>query len=96
MIHTIKEINNSNFLPGIKLGFLVCDTCAYGTKALDCVEHMIAVNDSLTVLSDYSDFKAAIKVVLGERYSELSIPLARLLGLYMIPQVTLITCVFYH
>ncbi|XP_062857624.1 G-protein coupled receptor family C group 6 member A-like [Trichomycterus rosablanca] len=87
-IHTIETINNSSFLPGIKLGYLMCDPCAYGTKALDCVEHMLAVNGSSAVLSDYSQFKPPVKVVLGERYSELSIPVARLLSLYMIPQIS--------
>ncbi|MCI4389495.1 hypothetical protein PGIGA_G00098690, partial [Pangasianodon gigas] len=53
-IHTIEEINNSGFLPGIKLGYLMCDPCAYGTKALDCVERMLAVNGPPTVHSDYS------------------------------------------
>lgn len=86
-IHTIEEINNSSFLPGIKLGYLICDPCAYGTKALECVERMLAVDGSPTVLSDYSNFTSPIKAFLGERYSELSIPVAKLLSLYMIPQV---------
>lgn len=87
-IHTIEEINNSSFLPGIKLGYLICDPCAYGTKALECVEHMLAVDGSPTVLSDYSNFTSPIKAFLGERYSELSIPVAKLLSLYMIPQIS--------
>ncbi|KAF4082422.1 hypothetical protein AMELA_G00151590 [Ameiurus melas] len=87
-IHTIEEINNSSFLPGIKLGYLICDPCAYGTKALECVGHMLAVDGSPTVLFDYSNFTSPIKAFLGERYSELSIPVAKLLSLYMIPQIS--------
>ncbi|KAF7690288.1 hypothetical protein HF521_012092 [Silurus meridionalis] len=87
-IYTIEEINNSSFLPGIKLGYLMCDACAYGTKALECVERMLAVNGSPAVLSDYTNFTSPIKVFLGERYSELSIPVAKLLSLYMIPQIS--------
>ncbi|XP_034169726.2 G-protein coupled receptor family C group 6 member A-like [Pangasianodon hypophthalmus] len=87
-IHTIEEINNSGFLPGIKLGYLMCDPCAYGTKALDCVERMLAVSGPPTVHSDYSNFTSPIKAFLGERYSELSIPVAKLLSLYMIPQIS--------
>lgn len=86
-IHTINEINNSSFFPDIKLGYLMCDACAYGTKALDCVQRMLALNESPTALSDYSNFTSPIKAFLGERYSELSIPVAKLLSLYMIPQV---------
>ncbi|KAK2864098.1 hypothetical protein Q7C36_003252 [Tachysurus vachellii] len=87
-IHTIEEINNSSFLPGIKLGYLICDACVYGTKALDCVERMLAVNEPPTRLPDYSNFTSPIKAILGERYSELSIPIAKLLSLYMIPQIS--------
>lgn len=86
-IQTIEEINNSSFLPGIKLGYLMCDPCVYGTKALDCVQRMLALNGSPTALSDYSNFTSPITAFLGERYSELSIPIAKLLSLYMIPQV---------
>lgn len=65
----------------------MCDPCACASKALHCVEHMLAVNGSLPVLSDYSNFSSPVKAFLGERYSELSIPVAKLLSLYMIPQV---------
>ncbi|KAG9283168.1 G-protein coupled receptor family C group 6 member A-like [Astyanax mexicanus] len=87
-IHTIETINDSGFLPGIRLGYLMCDPCSYATKALHCVEHMLAVNRSLTVLSDYSNLRPPVKVFLGERYTETSLPIARLLSLYRIPQIS--------
>ncbi|XP_051951452.1 G-protein coupled receptor family C group 6 member A isoform X1 [Xyrauchen texanus] len=87
-IHTIEEINNSEFLPGIKLGYEVCDPCASPTKALHCVEHLLSINGSVPVLSDYSDFRPSMKALLGERYSELSIAVAKLLSLYMFPQIS--------
>ncbi|KAK9956053.1 hypothetical protein ABG768_013809 [Culter alburnus] len=87
-IFTIEEINNSRLLPGIKLGYKVCDPCASPTKALHCVEHLLAINDSLPALSDYSDFRPPVKALLGERYSELSIAIAKLLSLYLCPQVS--------
>uniref|UniRef100_A0A671K310 Olfactory receptor C family, b1 n=1 Tax=Sinocyclocheilus anshuiensis TaxID=1608454 RepID=A0A671K310_9TELE len=86
-IHTIEEINNSTLLPGIKLGYEVCDPCASPTKALHCVEHLLAVNGSLPALVDYTDFRPPVKALLGERYSELSIAIAKLLSLYLFPQV---------
>lgn len=86
-IHTIEEINDSKFLPGIKFGYQVCDPCASPTKALHCLEHLLAINGSLPVLSDYTDFRPSMKALLGERYSELSIAVAKLLSLYQVPQV---------
>ncbi|KAB5540138.1 hypothetical protein PHYPO_G00097870 [Pangasianodon hypophthalmus] len=88
IIQTIETINNSSFLPGIQLGYLMCDPCVCASKALHCVEHMLAVNGSLPVLIDYSNFSSPVKAFLGERYSELSIPVAKLLSLYMIPQIS--------
>uniref|UniRef100_A0A671LUW2 Olfactory receptor C family, b1 n=1 Tax=Sinocyclocheilus anshuiensis TaxID=1608454 RepID=A0A671LUW2_9TELE len=87
-IHTIEEINNSTLLPGIKLGYEVCDPCASPTKALHCVEHLLAVNGSLPALVDYTDFRPPVKALLGERYSELSIAIAKLLSLYLFPQIS--------
>ncbi|XP_036418151.1 G-protein coupled receptor family C group 6 member A-like [Colossoma macropomum] len=88
VIHTIETINDSGFLPGIRLGYQMCDPCAYGTKALQCVEHMLSINDSFPVLADNSNFTSSVKVFFGERYSELSIPVAKFLSLYMIPQIS--------
>ncbi|KAL6486739.1 hypothetical protein MHYP_G00061310 [Metynnis hypsauchen] len=96
VIHTIENINDSGFLPGIRLGYLMCDACAYGTKALQCVEHMLSINMSLPVRSDYLNFYSPVKAFLGERYSELSIPVAKLLSLYMIPQVQISFYAIYH
>ncbi|GAA6082656.1 G-protein coupled receptor family C group 6 member A-like [Tachysurus ichikawai] len=88
IIQTIETINNSSFLPGLQLGYLMCDPCACASKALHCVEHMLAVNGSLPVLSDYTNFNSPVKAFLGERYSELSIAVAKMLSLYMIPQIS--------
>ncbi|KAL6486736.1 hypothetical protein MHYP_G00061280 [Metynnis hypsauchen] len=88
VIHTIETINDSGFLPGIQLGYQMCDPCAYGTKALQCVEHMLSINNSFPVLADNSNFTSSVKVFFGERYSELSIPVAKFLSLYMIPQIS--------
>ncbi|KAL6486744.1 hypothetical protein MHYP_G00061360 [Metynnis hypsauchen] len=88
VIYTIEEINDSGFLPGIRLGYLMCDPCVYGTKALQCVDHMLSINKTLAVLTDNSNFSSPVKAFLGERYSELSIPVAKLLSLYMIPQIS--------
>lgn len=86
-IHQIEEINASGFLPGVQLGYMLCDTCAYASKALQDVGHMLAVNGSLDVTCNYTDFRPTVKIILGALYSEESIALARLLNVYMVPLV---------
>ena len=88
IIHTIEEINASGFLPGVRLGYLMCDTCSDAAKALRGVERMLAVNGSLSIQCDYTEFRSPVKVIIGARYSEVSIAVAKLLGTYMIPQVS--------
>ncbi|TTL10204.1 G-protein coupled receptor family C group 6 member A [Bagarius yarrelli] len=88
VIQTIETINNSSFLPGIRLGYRMCDSCVSSSKALHCVAHMLAVNGSLPVLSDYTHYDAPVKAFLGERFSELSIAVSKMLSLYMIPQIS--------
>ncbi|XP_070843717.1 olfactory receptor CB1 [Chaetodon trifascialis] len=84
-IHEIEEINAAGFLPGVRLGYLMCDTCSYASKALQNVGHMLAVNRSLNVKCDYIDFRPSVKIILGALYSEVSIAVARLLNVYMVP-----------
>uniref|UniRef100_A0A3Q3GUB5 Olfactory receptor C family, b1 n=1 Tax=Labrus bergylta TaxID=56723 RepID=A0A3Q3GUB5_9LABR len=72
-IHEIEEINAAGFLPGVRLGYLMCDTCSYASKALQSVEHMLAVNTSLTVKCDYTNSTPTVKIILGGLYSEVSI-----------------------
>ncbi|KAJ4929363.1 hypothetical protein JOQ06_004972 [Pogonophryne albipinna] len=85
VIHEIEEINAAGFLPGVRLGYMMCDTCSFASKALHNVEYMLAVNRSLNVDCDYSDFRPRVKIILGALYSEVSIAVARLLSVYMIP-----------
>ncbi|CAJ1077536.1 G-protein coupled receptor family C group 6 member A isoform X1 [Xyrichtys novacula] len=84
-IHEIEEVNAAGFLPGVRLGYLMCDTCSYASKALQNVEHMLAINSSLNVKCDYTDFRPRVKIILGALYSEVSIAVARLLNVYMVP-----------
>uniref|UniRef100_A0A3Q1FAH0 Olfactory receptor C family, b1 n=1 Tax=Acanthochromis polyacanthus TaxID=80966 RepID=A0A3Q1FAH0_9TELE len=88
VIHEIQEINAAGFLPGVRLGYLVCDTCSYASRALQNVDHMLAINGSLEVKCNYTDFRPRVKVVIGARYSEVSIAVARLLNVYMVPLVS--------
>lgn len=87
-IHEIEEINAAGFLPGVRLGYLMCDTCAYASKALQGVEHMLSVNQTLTTSCDYITFRPRVKIFLGALYSEVTIAVARLLNVYMVPLVS--------
>ncbi|XP_074471791.1 olfactory receptor CB1 isoform X1 [Sebastes fasciatus] len=84
-IHEIEAINAAGFLPGVRLGYVMCDTCSWASKALKNVGHMLAVNGSLSVKCDYTDFRPRVKIILGALYSEVSIAVARLLNVYMVP-----------
>lgn len=88
VIHEIEEINAAGFLPGVRLGYLMCDTCSYASKALQNVGYMLAVNKSLNVKCNYTDFRPRVKIILGALYSEVSIAVARLLNVYMVPLVS--------
>lgn len=88
VIHEIEEINAARFLPGVRLGYMMCDTCSYASKALQNVGHMLAVNMSLNVKCDYTDFRPRVKIIVGALYSEVSIAVARLLNVYMVTLVS--------
>lgn len=87
-VHEIEKINAAGFLPGVHLGYLMCDTCSCVSKALQNVGHMLAINQSLTEKCDYTDFRPRVKIILGALYSEVSIAVARLLNVYMVPLVS--------
>ncbi|KAJ8356189.1 hypothetical protein SKAU_G00189830 [Synaphobranchus kaupii] len=88
VIYTIETINDSGFLPGVRLGYSACDTCSDANKAIHIAERLLSINGSLPVLCDYTDYLPPVKVIIGDRYSELSITVARLLGFYMVPQIS--------
>ncbi|KPP59504.1 hypothetical protein Z043_122566, partial [Scleropages formosus] len=85
--HTIDMINDSGFLPGVRLGYLICDTCSNPIKALQVAEHLLSTNGTLEVQCDHTE-RTPVKAVIGSRYSELSITVARLLGRFMVPQIS--------
>ncbi|XP_064160632.1 G-protein coupled receptor family C group 6 member A-like [Anguilla rostrata] len=87
VIHTIDTINDSGFLPGVRLGYVVCDTCSHATKAVQIAQHLLSVNGSLSVQCDLAD-RVPVKAIIGARYSEVSITVARFLGLHLVPQIS--------
>ncbi|XP_056446953.1 G-protein coupled receptor family C group 6 member A-like isoform X2 [Gadus chalcogrammus] len=87
VIHTIDTINDSGFLPGIRLGYLVCDTCSDASKGIQDAIHMLAINQTKPFGCDLIE-RPLVKAIIGARYSEVSTAVARLLGLYMVPQIS--------
>ncbi|KAM9354774.1 olfactory receptor CB1 [Pholidichthys leucotaenia] len=85
VIYEIEKVNEAGFLPGVRLGYLMCDTCSYASKALQNVEYMLRVNNSFDVKCNYTERRPMVKVILGALYSEVSIAVARLLNVYMVP-----------
>lgn len=85
-IYTIETINNSSFLPGVRLGYHICDTCCHASKAIQSTEHLLALNNTEPGRCGLIQ-TPRVKAIIGARYSEVSISVARLLSLYMVPQV---------
>ncbi|XP_052009950.1 G-protein coupled receptor family C group 6 member A-like [Xyrauchen texanus] len=87
VVHTIETINNSSFLPGVRLGYYICDTCSDASKAIHSTEQLLAVNGTLPVQCDILE-RPNVKAIIGARFSEDSLAVARLLSLYMVPQIS--------
>lgn len=87
-IHEIEAINAAGLLPGVRLGYVLCDTCSHASKALQSVEHMLSIRHSPTAICGYIDFRPRVKIFLGALHSEVAVTLSRLLSVYMIPLVS--------
>ncbi|KAF4102527.1 hypothetical protein G5714_017327 [Onychostoma macrolepis] len=87
VVHTIETINNSSFLPGVRLGYYICDTCSDASKAIQSTEQLLAVNGTLSLQCEVHE-RPNVKAIIGARFSEDSLAVARLLSLYMVPQIS--------
>ncbi|KAL6479407.1 hypothetical protein MHYP_G00128400 [Metynnis hypsauchen] len=91
MEFAIHEINNrTDLLPGITLGYQIRDSCAAVPMSIKAVFQLAngvesVFNDTDSCLK-YS--AAAVSAIIGESGSTPSISMARLLGLFGIPQVS--------
>ncbi|XP_048453479.1 G-protein coupled receptor family C group 6 member A-like [Rhincodon typus] len=92
MIYTIEQINNSTFLPDIKLGYEIYDSCSNVIAAIQATQRFLSKFNSsdsrIEVHCNYTKYNPNVKAVIGGFYSEISIVVARLLNLYLIPQVS--------
>ncbi|XP_042359600.1 G-protein coupled receptor family C group 6 member A [Plectropomus leopardus] len=87
-IHEIEEINAAGFLPGVHLGYMLCDTCSSASKALQNLGHMLELNNTLDMRCNYNDYRPEVKIILGAFYSEVTIAVARMMNLFMVPVLT--------
>uniref|UniRef100_UPI00398EFF74 G-protein coupled receptor family C group 6 member A-like n=1 Tax=Pristiophorus japonicus TaxID=55135 RepID=UPI00398EFF74 len=92
MIYTIEMINNLTLLPGIKLGYEIYDTCTDATRAVTAAMKLLSKSNTsencLEIQCNYTDYQPIAKVVVGEAYSELSIPIARIFNVMLMPQIS--------
>ncbi|XP_036441464.1 extracellular calcium-sensing receptor-like [Colossoma macropomum] len=91
MEFAIHEINNrTDLLPGITLGYQIRDSCAAVTMAIKVAFQL--ANDVESVFNDIDSCSkspaAAVSAIIGESGSTPSISMARMLGLFGIPQVS--------
>ncbi|KAK1170414.1 G-protein coupled receptor family C group 6 member A [Acipenser oxyrinchus oxyrinchus] len=90
MIHAIEEINNSTLLNGIKLGYDIYDTCSDVTTAVQATMELIT-NSSESCAEPHCKNTVVVpkvKAVVGCEYSEISIAVARVLNIQLIPQIS--------
>ncbi|XP_060677032.1 G-protein coupled receptor family C group 6 member A [Hemiscyllium ocellatum] len=92
LIHSIEMVNNSTLLPGIKLGYEIYDTCTDPTKALKATLRFLSNSNStdncVKVQCNYTDYRPTVQAVVGAATSEVSIAIARLLNIQLIPQIS--------
>ncbi|XP_033894897.3 extracellular calcium-sensing receptor-like [Acipenser ruthenus] len=86
MIFTIEEINeNEHLLPDIKLGYKIYDSCNTHFHALRAA--VTLVNGQEETATD-SSCTPSVPAVIGDGGSTLSIVVARLLGVFKVPQIS--------
>ncbi|OCT80313.1 G-protein coupled receptor family C group 6 member A [Xenopus laevis] len=87
MIYTIEQINNSTLLPGITLGYEIYDSCSNALKAVQTTLQLIpeSADNSDTCINDALP---TIKAVVGDKYSEISVAISRILSTHFVPQIS--------
>uniref|UniRef100_A0A8C8C422 G-protein coupled receptors family 3 profile domain-containing protein n=1 Tax=Oncorhynchus tshawytscha TaxID=74940 RepID=A0A8C8C422_ONCTS len=86
MIYAIQEINRSQMLPNVSVGYEIYDTCGDVTNAVRATLSMMEDIQGQGVKPNVTT--PHVKVVIGERYSEKSIAVARLLALPLVAQIS--------
>ncbi|XP_059343592.1 taste receptor type 1 member 3 [Ammospiza nelsoni] len=91
MRFAIEQINNSSWLlPGVTLGYDICDTCFEPLVALQPSLLFLTRNGTraIGVLCDYSEYQPRVIAVIGPHKSDLCLLTAKLFSSFLIPQVS--------
>ncbi|XP_069059346.1 extracellular calcium-sensing receptor-like [Pleurodeles waltl] len=88
MVFAIEEINqNPDLLPDITLGFWILDTCMSPSRTLRGIFGLLSGEQG--PVPDYRCGSGPMAAgVIGELMSSISVPMARILGLYNFPQIS--------
>nr|XP_006011721.1 PREDICTED: extracellular calcium-sensing receptor-like [Latimeria chalumnae] len=87
LAYTIEEINYSNILPNVTLGFRIYDDCVLVLRAIEGAMWLVTGQEE-PIPNFQCESPSPLAAIIGTGYSMTSIPVARLLGLYHIPQIS--------
>uniref|UniRef100_A0A8C4UQD4 Taste receptor type 1 member 3 n=1 Tax=Falco tinnunculus TaxID=100819 RepID=A0A8C4UQD4_FALTI len=91
MKFAIDQINNStSLLPGVQLGYDMCDSCFEPVVALQRSLLFLTRKGTtgIGVLCNYTDYQPRAVAVVGPHKSDLSLETAKLFSFFLIPQVS--------
>ncbi|NWQ82586.1 TS1R3 protein, partial [Columbina picui] len=91
MKFAVDQINSSpELLPGVALGYDLWDTCSEPLVALQPTLLFLTQNGTtgIGVRCNYSDYQPRVTAVIGPHSSDLGLVTAKLLGSFLIPQVS--------
>ncbi|XP_043943112.1 extracellular calcium-sensing receptor-like [Protopterus annectens] len=88
MMYAIDEINRSWFLlPNVSLGYSIHASCSMEAKALQGI--MCQLSGKAQPVPNFCCWTpSSASVIIGDSLSVTSIPMARILGLYLFPQIS--------
>ncbi|XP_034022119.1 taste receptor type 1 member 3 [Thalassophryne amazonica] len=91
MKYAVDEVNaNQLLLPGVKLGYEIYDTCKQSAViVMNTIPFLTAKKTrELTVECNYTNYETRISAVIGPQGSEMVAVIAKLLGFFLMPQVS--------
>ena len=94
MIYAIREINQrAGVLPNFTIGYDIYDTCGDVNFAIRATLQMLKNHQKCLVPNTFQSAlpEPQTKAVIGERYSEVSIAVARVFALSSVAQVRLLS-----
>ncbi|XP_006009625.1 extracellular calcium-sensing receptor-like [Latimeria chalumnae] len=88
MVFAIEEINkNKQLLPNISLGFAIYASCNVAARAIKGIMWMVTGQEE-TIPNYRCDLQAPLAAIVGGGASSMSIPMARISGIYKYPQIS--------